>query len=387
MAPAGGRAGGQVVGLFGAPSRWLPRRAAGGPAVGLALGLPPSFSAAWPWQEPPSRRVRSRPTRCRRRPTRCGRTRRASIQWPTPSPATPRPPTPSPWTPCRRPRSSPRWKTPCPRRRPPARGSGTGPRCWAPGARRCGSSSRGCRVCCTSAPATSALRRRSFRWGWSGGGMRLYYDGVEHLPMEGSVPDLSRVALSGLERVRVVRRAGGVDVLLFRRVHGDKRPHSLVEAGTGDQDTNVLRATFSLPPSAGRKGVPGAGTGWTPREGRTRARRPAHGCATAFTGATGEACASSTGGSAPSAPTPRTCRRRPCAPTGRCRACGGFAKERWRKRGPRERRWRRETPWRLFRSRRSAAARSASVSRASGAGCGEGPRPASTAARGSPTGS
>lgn len=92
-----------------------------------------------------------------------------------------------------------------------------------------------------------------FPVGWSGGGMRLYYDGVEHLPMEGSVPDLSRVALSGLERVRVVRRAGGVDVLLFRRVHGDKRPHSLVEAGTGDQDTNVLRATFSLPRALGGK--------------------------------------------------------------------------------------------------------------------------------------
>lgn len=92
-----------------------------------------------------------------------------------------------------------------------------------------------------------------FPVGWSGGGTRLYYDGVEHLPMEGSVPDLSRIALSGLERVRVVRRAGGLDVHLFRRVHGDKRPYSLIEAGTGDQDTNVLRATFSLPRALGGK--------------------------------------------------------------------------------------------------------------------------------------
>ena len=92
-----------------------------------------------------------------------------------------------------------------------------------------------------------------FPVGYSGGGMRVYYDGVEHLPMEGSVPDLSRIALSGLERVRVVRGARGVDVHLFRRIHGDNRPHSLIEAGTGDQDTNVMRATFSLPRALGGK--------------------------------------------------------------------------------------------------------------------------------------
>ena len=92
-----------------------------------------------------------------------------------------------------------------------------------------------------------------FSVGYSGGGTRVYWDGVEHLPMEGSVPDLSRIALSGLERVRVVRGAGGVEIHLFRRVHSDVRPHSLIEAGTGDQDTNVLRATFSLPRALGGK--------------------------------------------------------------------------------------------------------------------------------------
>lgn len=94
-----------------------------------------------------------------------------------------------------------------------------------------------------------------FPVGFSGGGLRLYYDGVEHLPLEGSVPDLARIPLSGLERVRVVQRPGGVEVRLFRLVHTDMRATSLVEAGTGDLDTNLLRGTFSLPRMFGGKGA------------------------------------------------------------------------------------------------------------------------------------
>lgn len=86
-----------------------------------------------------------------------------------------------------------------------------------------------------------------FPVGYSGGGIRLYYDGVEHLPLEGSVPDLARISLSGLERVRVVRRPGGLEVHLFRYVHADPQAMTLIEAGTGDLDTNLLRATFSFP--------------------------------------------------------------------------------------------------------------------------------------------
>lgn len=93
----------------------------------------------------------------------------------------------------------------------------------------------------------------AFPVGYSGGGLRVFYDGVEHLPLEGSVPDLSRVALSGLERVRVVRRAGGLEVHLHRFVHADARARSLIEAGTGDQNTNVLRGVFSMPRALGGK--------------------------------------------------------------------------------------------------------------------------------------
>ena len=113
-----------------------------------------------------------------------------------------------------------------------------------------------------------------FPVGYAGGGLRLYYDGVEHLPLEGATPDLTRVPLSGLERVRVIQRPSGVEVHLFRFVHADVRPYTLVEAGTGDLDTNILRATFSLPRALGGKaalaierldtqgrGTPGAVTG------------------------------------------------------------------------------------------------------------------------------
>ena len=86
-----------------------------------------------------------------------------------------------------------------------------------------------------------------FPVGYSGGGLRLYYDGAEHLPLEGSVPDLTRIPVSGLGGVRVVRRPGGLDVHLSRSVHTDVRPMSLIEAGTGDLDTNLLRTTFSFP--------------------------------------------------------------------------------------------------------------------------------------------
>lgn len=86
-----------------------------------------------------------------------------------------------------------------------------------------------------------------FPAGHSGGGLRLYYDGVEHLPLEGAVPDLTRIPLSGLGSVRVVRRPGGVEVHLGRWAHSDPRPMSLIEAGTGDLDTNMLRGTFSFP--------------------------------------------------------------------------------------------------------------------------------------------
>ena len=87
----------------------------------------------------------------------------------------------------------------------------------------------------------------AFLTGYAGGGLRVYFDGIEHLPMEGSVPDLARIPLSGLDRVRVLRRATGLEIHLERFEHRDARPYSHIEAGTGDLSTNLLRGTFSLP--------------------------------------------------------------------------------------------------------------------------------------------
>ena len=96
-----------------------------------------------------------------------------------------------------------------------------------------------------------------FPIGHSGGGLRLYLDGAEHLPLEGSVPDLTRIPLSGLSGVRVVRRPSGLEVHLSRYIHADARPMSLIEAGTGDLDTNLLRATFSFPRALAGKAILG----------------------------------------------------------------------------------------------------------------------------------
>ncbi len=93
----------------------------------------------------------------------------------------------------------------------------------------------------------------AFPVGYAGGGLRLYWDGVEHLPLEGAVADLSRIPLSGLESVRVVMRPTGAEVRLARRVHADARAFSQVDAGTGDPSANVLRGTFSMPRVLGGK--------------------------------------------------------------------------------------------------------------------------------------
>lgn len=87
----------------------------------------------------------------------------------------------------------------------------------------------------------------AFPTGHAGGGLRVYLDGVEQLPVEGSIPDLARIPLVGLESVHVVRGATGLEVHLSRYEHRDPRAYSLIEAGTGDLSTNLFRGMFSLP--------------------------------------------------------------------------------------------------------------------------------------------
>lgn len=107
-------------------------------------------------------------------------------------------------------------------------------------------------------PGVVALRggdygtpRMASALGVGGGGIRVFRDGVEMLPLEGSVPDLARVGLGGLEGVRVRRTGRGFRIELESIRPDDHRPYSLVEAGTGDLDTNLFRGAFVHPTALG----------------------------------------------------------------------------------------------------------------------------------------
>ena len=88
-------------------------------------------------------------------------------------------------------------------------------------------------------------------FGAAGGGLRVIRDGFELLPLAGSVPDLSRIGLGGIARVRLERRAGGLVVRLTSHRYTAAAPLSRVEVGTGDLDTNVFRGTFADPRALG----------------------------------------------------------------------------------------------------------------------------------------
>jgi hypothetical protein len=84
-------------------------------------------------------------------------------------------------------------------------------------------------------------------FGAGGDRVRVYRDGVEILPLEGSTPDLSQLGLGGLSSIRVVRAVGELRIEIHSILADDGRPFSLVEAGTGDLNTNLFRGTFAHP--------------------------------------------------------------------------------------------------------------------------------------------
>jgi hypothetical protein len=71
------------------------------------------------------------------------------------------------------------------------------------------------------------------------------------LPLEGSVVDLARMGLGGLRSVRVVRSATDLIIELESVLAEGGQPYSLVEAGTGDLNSNLFRGTFSHPRALG----------------------------------------------------------------------------------------------------------------------------------------
>ncbi len=88
-------------------------------------------------------------------------------------------------------------------------------------------------------------------FGASGERIRVFRDGVEMLPLEGSVVDLGRVGLAGLRSVRVSRSMGELRIELESVFTEGGTPYSLVEAATGDLGTNILRGTFIHPRALG----------------------------------------------------------------------------------------------------------------------------------------
>jgi hypothetical protein len=83
--------------------------------------------------------------------------------------------------------------------------------------------------------------------GQGGAGYRIIRDGFEVYPLDGGVPDLQRIGLVGIGRVRIDRSMGQMVVHLWSHEYEDGRPFSVVEAGTGDLDTNMFRGVFTDP--------------------------------------------------------------------------------------------------------------------------------------------
>jgi hypothetical protein len=88
-------------------------------------------------------------------------------------------------------------------------------------------------------------------FGTGGGGVRVVRDGFELIPLSGGVADLQRVGLVGVSRVRLERWGSELLIELSTYRYDDGRPFSLVEAGTGQLDTNLFRGTYADPTALG----------------------------------------------------------------------------------------------------------------------------------------
>ena len=88
-------------------------------------------------------------------------------------------------------------------------------------------------------------------FGSGAGGVRLIRDGFEVTPLAGGIADLQRIGLGGVVSVRLERRGGELLIELTSYRYDDGRPFSLVEAGTGQLDTNLFRGTYADPTALG----------------------------------------------------------------------------------------------------------------------------------------
>jgi hypothetical protein len=83
--------------------------------------------------------------------------------------------------------------------------------------------------------------------GAGGGRVRVLWDGFEWVPLNGGVPDLSRIGLAGLDEVRVERHPGELRIELRTMEPTAPDPATLVHVGTGDLGTNLLSGVFVHP--------------------------------------------------------------------------------------------------------------------------------------------
>ncbi|MEJ2541551.1 MAG: hypothetical protein P8188_16560 [Gemmatimonadota bacterium] len=87
--------------------------------------------------------------------------------------------------------------------------------------------------------------------GMAGGRLRVFIDGLEELPIDGSVVDLAQISLAGVESVRLSRAGGEIRIHLTSTQAREPQPESVLEVGTGDLDTNLFRGTFNHPDAFG----------------------------------------------------------------------------------------------------------------------------------------
>ena len=88
-------------------------------------------------------------------------------------------------------------------------------------------------------------------FGAGAGAIRYVVDGFELDPLTGPTLDASRLPLLALESVRVERRPTGATVWIETLSPSDPRAESIIEAGTGDFDTNLFRGMLLLPSALG----------------------------------------------------------------------------------------------------------------------------------------
>lgn len=84
-------------------------------------------------------------------------------------------------------------------------------------------------------------------FGATAGAITYEIDGFQFDPLTTPTFDPTRLPLLALEHVRIERRVTGATVRIQTRSPVDARPHSIIEAGTGDLRTNLFRGTFLAP--------------------------------------------------------------------------------------------------------------------------------------------